>query len=62
MRMPQQPQSQVGSFFPFSAAIICAVAHPVPDSTLIALTGQLSAHAPHSMQAVGRISSAMPLF
>jgi hypothetical protein len=45
-----------------NAAIIWAVAHPVPESTVIALTGQLSAHAPHSMHAVGRMISAMPLF
>jgi hypothetical protein len=38
---------------PRSAAPIIAHAHPTPLWTSIACTGQLSAHAPHSMQDSG---------
>lgn len=41
----------VGSFSPRSAALIIAAAQPTPLSTLSAPVGQLSWHAPHSMQA-----------
>jgi hypothetical protein len=43
---------------PIRAALIIAHAHPTPLWTSIACTGQLSAHAPHSMQDAGRTSSA----
>ena len=58
VRRNLQQQSQVGSFEPFSAATNWAVAQPVPASTVIASTGQLRAHAPHSMQARGLTSCA----
>lgn len=53
-----QQQSQVGSFEPFSAAMNWAAAQPNPASTVIASTGQLRAHAPHSIHAVGLTSLA----
>lgn len=44
-------EPQTGSFFPLSAALIMAAAHPTPLSTVMASTGQLSWQAPHSMHA-----------
>jgi len=41
-------QSQLGSL-PVSHPMITAAAHPTPVSTEIALAGQLSAQAPHSI-------------
>jgi hypothetical protein len=38
-------------FFRPSMELMTAAAQPTPDSTEIALTGQLRLHAPHSMHA-----------
>jgi hypothetical protein len=43
--------------FPLMAALIIAHAQPTPLWTVIACTGQLRAHAPHSMQEAGFASS-----
>lgn len=39
------------SFLSWSHSLIIPAAQPTPESTVIALTGQLSAQAPHSIQA-----------
>jgi hypothetical protein len=54
----EEVQPQLTSFLPRSAAIIMAVAQPVPLSTEIAPAWQLSWQAPHSMQSEGFISTA----
>jgi hypothetical protein len=46
-----QPHIPDSIFCPRSAALIMAAAQPTPLSTTMALTGQLSAQAPHSMHA-----------
>jgi hypothetical protein len=54
----QQPQE--ASFLPVRAAYIIAAAHPTPLSTFTAPVGQLSWHAPHSIQLPGRTRDTTP--
>jgi hypothetical protein len=50
---PPPQLHSVSISLPLRAALIIAHAHPTPLWTSIACTGQLSAHAPHSMQDAG---------
>ena len=54
------PHPQFGSL-PVNHPLMMAAAHPTPARTERAPAGQLSAHAPHSMQASRSAISAFPL-
>jgi hypothetical protein len=52
MDYPQQPLPPGARiFFSLNHSLMSPLAHPTPESTWIAATGQLPAQAPHSMQA-----------
>ena len=57
-----QPHEHVGSFSPFKAARIIAVAHPTPLLTKIAPVGQFNWQAPHSMHRCGAAKLTKLLF
>ena len=51
--LPPQLHSPLSMLFPLSAAAIIAQAQPTPLCTVMAWTGQLRAHAPHSIHDAG---------